>query len=334
MVPAQKKLTVAVVGGGPGGMEAARIATLRGHAVTIFEKTDEIGGAILRCCAVPGKNKMRWYADWLRHQVKKLGVTVRLSTSPTAADLAGFDAVVVATGSQTSRPAIPGINSSLVVPYENVLRCTRPACQYYPKGRGGPVAVGAKVLVWGDHFAAADTAEALALAGKEVCIVTAAREFAQWMEPCHREVMFKIFGGQPVEGLKTKPVAHPVKVFTRTTVTEIAADGTVTLLDAEFHKTTVKVDNVVLAAVEPAPSPYNELIAAGKVAECIGDLKEVRNLRAAVREGANIGLTLDEACRLNANRRMISALPTEVDLEARVVPAVAEVEMEEITVKD
>ena len=75
--PAKTARPVAVVGGGPGGMEAARIAALRGHHVTIFEKSGELGGAILYCCAVPGKHKMRWYADWLRYQMAKLGVTVR-----------------------------------------------------------------------------------------------------------------------------------------------------------------------------------------------------------------------------------------------------------------
>ncbi|MHB8900523.1 MAG: FAD-dependent oxidoreductase [Thermoguttaceae bacterium] len=69
--PAEKAFRVAVVGGGPGGMEAARIAALRGHQVTLFEKTGELGGAILFCCTAPGKHKMRWYADWLRDQVRK-----------------------------------------------------------------------------------------------------------------------------------------------------------------------------------------------------------------------------------------------------------------------
>jgi len=64
--PAETPRKLAVVGGGPGGMEAARIAALRGHQATIFERTGELGGAILYCCMLPGKNKMRWYADWLR----------------------------------------------------------------------------------------------------------------------------------------------------------------------------------------------------------------------------------------------------------------------------
>ena len=63
-------------------MEAARIAALRGHKPTIFERSGELGGAILFCCTVPGKQKMRWYADWLRHQVAQLGIEVRYHASP------------------------------------------------------------------------------------------------------------------------------------------------------------------------------------------------------------------------------------------------------------
>ena len=68
-----KPVRVAVVGGGPAGMEAARVATERGHQVTIFEKSAELGGAILGCCMAPGKDeKMKWYADWLRYQIADL----------------------------------------------------------------------------------------------------------------------------------------------------------------------------------------------------------------------------------------------------------------------
>ena len=66
---------MAVVGGGPAGMEAARVATERGHTVTLFEKTAELGGAILGCCMAPGKDeKMKWYADWIRWQMADLAV--------------------------------------------------------------------------------------------------------------------------------------------------------------------------------------------------------------------------------------------------------------------
>ncbi|MCP5116439.1 MAG: FAD-dependent oxidoreductase, partial [bacterium] len=108
-------MSVAIVGGGPGGMEAARIARLRGHQPTIFERTGELGGALLYCCAVPAKHKMRWYADWQRRQIKKLNVEVRYNVEPKASDLKGFDAVVLATGAKVASPDIPGIDLPVVV---------------------------------------------------------------------------------------------------------------------------------------------------------------------------------------------------------------------------
>ena len=314
--PAEVKCNVAVVGGGPGGMEAARIATLRGHKATIFERSGELGGAILCCCILPGKNKMRWYADWLRHQMKKLGVEVRLRTSPGVEELKSFDAVILATGGRVAWPEVPGIDAPLVTTFQDVLRCRMKSCQYYPDDKPPPlVDCGPTVLIWGDHFAAADSAEKLAGEGKKVYVLTESREFAQWMEPCHKDVMMKRFAGSNGEGLQGKTFDQPVTVIANSTVVEIKPDGEVTLMDGRFQKSTLTVDNVVLASVEPDDSPYDELLAAGITAVKIGDSRQVRNLRAAVTEGANAGLTLDEGLRLNANRAMISKLPTEVKLD-------------------
>mgnify|MGYP001595067608 CR=1 FL=1 len=72
IAPAKTRCEVAIVGGGPAGMEAARIAALRGHAVTIFEKEPELGGMLRTCCMVPGKLKMKWYLDWVRGQLAQL----------------------------------------------------------------------------------------------------------------------------------------------------------------------------------------------------------------------------------------------------------------------
>jgi thioredoxin reductase len=312
--PARTSLNVAVVGGGPGGMEAARIATLRGHHVTLFERTGELGGAILYCCTVSGKLKMRWYADWLRGQMRDLGVTVRYHCTPGLEELRSFPAVILATGASVARPAIPGIASPLVCTFEDVLRCGVEACECFPQGRGLPVKCGERVLIWGDHFGAGDAAEKLAVEGKKVYVVTENREFAQWMEPCHRDVMMKRFAGGNGEGLKGKRFDQPVTIVAGTTVSEIGEDGQVKLLDHRFNKSSLTVDNVVLASVVSDNSFYEELIRAGVTAIRIGDLKQPRNLHAAVREGANAGLTLDEGLMLNANRVPISRLPVEVRL--------------------
>jgi len=314
--PAEKTCNLAIVGGGPGGMEAARIATLRGHRATIFERSGELGGAILYCCTVPGKHKMRWYADWLRRQITKLKVEVRYYAAPGVDELKQFDAVVLASGGRVARPDVPGIDLPLVCTFEDVLRCRTENCEYFPEGKQPPVECGQTVLVWGDHFAAADTAEKLGVDGRKVYVVTQNREFAQWMEPCHRHVMLKRFAGGNGEGLQSKTFAQPVTMIPNSTVVEIRPNGEVALLDHQFRKSTLAVDNVVLAAVEPDDGLYEELLAAGKTVIKIGDRERVRNLRAAVKEGANAGLTLDESLTLNANLKMISNLPTELEVPA------------------
>jgi 2,4-dienoyl-CoA reductase-like NADH-dependent reductase (Old Yellow Enzyme family)/thioredoxin reductase len=312
MERASRVCKVAVVGGGPGGMEAARIATLRGHQVTIFEKTRELGGAMLCCCVVPGKHKMRWYADWLRHQVAKLGVEIRYNTAPSVEQLKPYDAVILATGSTVVRPDVPGAELPLVCTFEDVLRCTLESCQFHPADKPRPVQCGQDVLIWGDHFGAADTAEKLAADGMRVSVVTENGQFAAWMEPCHRDVMMKRFAGGNGEGLKDDPFPHPVTVIPNSTVVEIGREGQVTLMDHQFRSSSMKVDHVVLAKVRPETAFYEQLVDAGIVAIKIGDAKQVRNLRAAVTEGANAGLTLDRDLALNANLAMISRLPTEV----------------------
>ncbi len=315
LAPAKAARKVAIVGGGPGGMEAARIATLRGHQVTIFEKSGELGGAILSCCTVPAKHKMRWYADWLRHQIQKLGVAVRYQASPTVEELKSFDAVVLASGARVVRPEVPGIDLPLVTTFEDVLRCNMVNCEFHYQEKLPPVECGDVVLIWGDHFGAADAAEKLAADGKKVYVVTASAQFAAWMEPCHKDVMLKRFAGSNGEGLKGKPFPQPVTVIENTTVLEIKPGGEVTLMDHHFRKSTLRVDNVVLARLEPDDGLYRELCEAGVVAIQIGDRRQVRNLRAAVTEGANAGLTFDEGLRLNANGAMISHVPTGVQLD-------------------
>ena len=310
--PADKKLNVAVVGGGPAGLEAARIATLRGHNVTVFEKSNEIGGAILYCCTVHGKNKMKWYADWLRRQIANLGVEVKYETVPKAADLKAFDAVLVSTGSRVVRPDIPGVDSDRVCTFEDVLRCQMKNCEYWPEGgKPEPAKVGDTVLIWGDYYGAVDAAEKLGTAGKKIYIVTKNHEFAPWMEPCHKDIMVKRFKGGQGEGLSSKTLEHPVTIISDSSVLEIGKNGEVVLIDGEFERSTLKVDNVVLADVEVNDDLYTEYRKAGLVVTKIGDAKKVRNLRGAVTDGANIGLILNEDLKINANAEIIASLPTD-----------------------
>ena len=105
---------------------------------------------------------------------------------------------------------------------------------------------------------------------------------------------------------------HPVVVIPSTTVLEIAEGVQVTLIDNAFHKSTLVVTDVVLAKVVPADNLADELLVAGVPVTVIGDAKKVRNLRSAVTEGANAGLTLDEGLQVNANRAIVSKPPSEI----------------------
>jgi 2,4-dienoyl-CoA reductase-like NADH-dependent reductase (Old Yellow Enzyme family)/thioredoxin reductase len=114
---------VVVVGGGPGGMEAARVATLRGHEVLLLERSDELGGLVLTAALDPRAASLRNAVDHLRRQMTACGVDVRLGHAADADTVTALepDRVVIATGSEPLRPDVPGGTSSQVVTAAEVL---------------------------------------------------------------------------------------------------------------------------------------------------------------------------------------------------------------------
>jgi 2,4-dienoyl-CoA reductase-like NADH-dependent reductase (Old Yellow Enzyme family)/thioredoxin reductase len=306
--------TVAIVGGGPSGMEAARIAALRGHQVTIFEKASELGGMLLTCCMVPGKQKMKWFLDWERAQLATLGVDVRLNHTAAMDDLSGYDFILCGTGAAPAKAEIPGADRLL--PFHEVLSCTRSNCEFFPAGRSCERAeVGQRVVIWGDHFAALDTAEALGARGREVTIVTENKQVGAAMEVIHREVLLKRLAGSNGEGLKGHPVKIPVKILTQSTILEIG-DGEVTVIDAAFHKQRVAADTVIQAHVVPDDSLFQQLRQSGLPVALMGDARGVNNLRGAVISGANLGLTIGEDAFLNANGALTREIPSSLEMAA------------------
>jgi 2,4-dienoyl-CoA reductase-like NADH-dependent reductase (Old Yellow Enzyme family)/thioredoxin reductase len=314
-----KPLKVAVVGGGPSGMEAARVAAERGHSVTIYEKTAELGGAILGCCVAPGKDeKMKWYADWIRWQIADLGVEVRMRTQPTVADLRGFDVVVNATGARSYVPDAHGLKER-VIPFEEAMACPKITCEFHPNHVSQPDRLprvprkleGSKVVVWGDHYAAVDTATHLASIGKEVTVVTDRREFAADVEVIHMYVTWKRFRQEEAEALSGKPYRHPVTVIAGSSIDEIR-EKEIVLVDREFNRRTVACDSLVTCWTRPNTELLDQLRAAGLRVLNVGDSVSPRNLHAAVREGAAAGLQIDEAMLFNPNGAFMTELPLDV----------------------
>jgi NADPH-dependent 2,4-dienoyl-CoA reductase/sulfur reductase-like enzyme len=300
---------VAVVGGGPAGMEAARIATERGHLVTLYEQAGELGGALKYVCMVPGKEKMRWYLDWIRDQIIELNVDIRLNHAPTVEELQAFDVVLNATGAHSYVPEVAG-DASRVVPFEESMACPKVACECHPGGRKMRK-LGQRVLLWGDGYAATDTAAFLASIGREVTIVTENREFAAECEVIHMYVLRKRFAQGDAEVLTSRPIKHPVTILTSTTVAEIR-EGAVVLQDSDFGRSTLEVDDVVTCHLRSEMTLFRELRAAGVAVLNVGDSVRPRSLYWAVKEGSAFGLEVNEHLLFNPNHAILNDLPMDV----------------------
>jgi len=315
MKPAEKPLRVAIVGGGPAGMEAARICAVRGHQPAVFERTGELGGAVLGCCMAPGKEKMKWYADWLRQQVQRLNVPVYLNKAPEVADLRNYDIVLNATGASSYIPEVHGDKDS-IVHFEDAIACPKVSCPYHPGDRK-PAKLGEHAVVWGDHYAAADTAAYLASIGKKVTIVTENKEFGSSVECIHMYVLRKRFAQGDAEALSSKPVAHPVTVLERSRIMEIRGRN-IHIMDKDFQTRVIQADSVVSCLTRPNRDLLDEVSAAGIPCANVGDSKQPRNLHAAVSEGALFGLTLEDRLVMNPNGAVINALPLDVAMQLEI----------------
>ena len=147
--PTTVRKKVAVVGAGPAGMAAAVTAAERGHAVTLFDSAAEIGGQFNLARRIPGKEEFAETLRYYRTRIERLGVVTRLGHRASAADLARFDDVLLATGIVPRTPAIPGVDHSKVASYVDVV--------------AGRRTVGAKVALVGAGGIGFDVAELLSV---------------------------------------------------------------------------------------------------------------------------------------------------------------------------
>jgi len=252
--PAAQKKKIAVLGGGPAGLEAARVAALRGHDVTLFEKTTTLGGQLNIACVPPRKEEMRRATQDLIHAVCNAGVHLCMGQTRTAEQLkdAGFEAVINAVGAHSAAPRISGIDSVNVADAWKVL--------------AGEQQVYGTVAVIGGGMVGCETAEYLAARGCKVSVI---------------EMMDKIAAGESttilptlLENYKTYGVeqypSHKVKEFRMDAVVCENKDGA---------EVTIPCDYIVLAmgarsnafdaaALEAAGIPvYSIGDAAGKAAD-------------------------------------------------------------------
>ena len=210
------------------------------------------------------------------------------------------------------------------------MACPKVACECHPGGRR-LTKLGQRVLLWGDHYAATDTAAFLGAHGKEVTIVTEHREFAAETEVIHMYVLRKRFAQGDAEVLTSKPYRYPVTVLTSTRVLEIR-EGEVVLEDRDFNRTTIPIDTVVTCHTRPKVGLFDELRAAGAHVLNVGDAVRPRNLYHAVHEGSAFGLAVDEHLLFNPNHAIVNDLPIDVlnQLTRPEGPAYSRVRMQEL----
>ena len=252
--PAAQKKKVAVLGGGPAGLEAARVAALRGHDVTLFEKTTSLGGQLNIACVPPRKEEMRRAAQDLIRAVCNAGVHLCMGQTRTAEQLqeAGFEAVINAVGAHSAAPRIPGIDGVNVADAWKVL--------------AGEQQVYGTVAVIGGGMVGCETAEYLAARGCKVSVI---------------EMMDKIAAGESttilptlLENYKTYGVeqypSHKVKEFRMDAVVCENKDGAEVTIPCDYIVLAMgaRSNEFDAAALEAANIPvYSIGDAAGKAAD-------------------------------------------------------------------
>lgn len=195
ITPAATVKSIAVVGAGPAGLAAALTAAARGHRVTLFEKSPEIGGQLNMAMKVPGKEEFRGLVAYYRAQVRLSGIDLRLGAVATVAVLAGYDEVIIATGVVPRDPGIPGQDGANVLSYIDVLR--------------GGAAVGERVAVIGAGGVGFDVAEYL------VTDASPTEDLDVWLEEWGVGDPAEVRGGLRHEGSQPKPPARQVTLLQR-----------------------------------------------------------------------------------------------------------------------
>jgi 2,4-dienoyl-CoA reductase (NADPH2) len=258
---------VLVIGGGPAGMEAARVAASRGHRVTLIERQTELGGQLRYAEIPPHKQEWRVLTTYLTAQLRKLGVTVRLDTSFSAEDVlaARADAVILATGARPATLVLPGAGLPHVISFLDALT--------------GRVRTGPRVVVIGGGCNGSETAEFLHEQGRAVTLVELRPEMALDIDFWNRWVLLDRLAGA---GIRMIVNARPEAITPEGV--RITVDGRSEVLPA---------DSVVYAVGSlPDNSLQLALEGCGLEVHVIGDCDQAQRVRQAIDAGFRAGMAI------------------------------------------
>ena len=262
--PAGPKKKVAIVGGGPAGMRAALYAAERGHAVTLYEAGERLGGQLCLMDSPSFKWTLVNYRDWLIRQLEKSQVKIVKNTRATAELLEpeNYDILIAAVGAVPAKPPIPGVERARTI-FETL---------------GHEAEFGHRVVVIGGSESGTEAGLYLAENGHEVTVLTRQSGLALDATPIHyRETIQEFYAGLPNFGF----IPHA-------SATEVG-DGWVAYQDAEGREQRIECDSVVaLGGMTPLQQEAMSLYPAAKDFYMIGDCRKVGNIHTGSRDAYSV----------------------------------------------
>ena len=308
VTPTERPKSIGIVGAGPAGLAAAMTGAERGHTVTLFDRANRIGGQLNMARDIPGKEEFHGLVEWFETMVKTLGITLRLGSTATADDLAGFDEVIIATGVMPRDPGIPGQDGPNVLSYIDVLR--------------GKAPVGKRVAIVGAGGIGFDVAEFLVQDGD-----SPTEDLAEWQEEWGVGDPSETRGGLAPKGPQPDAPARQVTLLQRKAERPGKRLGKTT---GWIHRAALRMKNVqMLSGVnyeridadglhishgEARENPT--LIDADTIVLCAGQLSdrsladtlEAKGIAVHVIGGADVAAELDAKRAIDQGTRLAAAL--------------------------
>ena len=252
LTPAKKVKNIAVIGGGIGGMEAAIVCAKRGHNVTLYEKSDKLGGVFIAAAAPSYKEKDRELIAWYRREITRYPITVKLGEEITDVSSLGADEVIVATGAKANRLPVKGASEYGIEAVDFLL---------------GNKTVGDNVVIVGGGLTGCEIAYELYLQGKHPTVVEMQDDLIVSKYICLANTSY----------LRDFFAAYKVPVYLETKVSEIR-EGAVTVEKKDGERIEIPTDSVILSVgYKSAP-----IAKKSSHVHIIGDAASVGNLRTVI----------------------------------------------------
>ena len=287
--PAEKKKRVMIAGGGPAALEAARVAALRGHDVTIYDAAAQLGGLLPIAAVVKDheRESLLGLIGYYKRQFAELGVKVQLGRSVDRAlvDSVKPDVLILATGVKNAVPPIPGLDDPKVIDSASLHRKLKLALRVFgPESLGRLtkwyMPVGKRVIVVGGGVQGCQLAEFLVKRGRSVTIVETSEVLGEglpYLTPVRLLNWFEEKGGVALAGVTYQKITNEGLVITT----------------AEGELKTLRADSIILALpLEPGTDAIRSLMPGAPEVYQIGDVKEFGYMHGAFADGAAIGRTI------------------------------------------